>query len=953
MALTVWQIGRVAAFCVGSRSAWVRDRVSVGRWWRWFQHWQGAGEPEAAIAALEAAIERRPRSRRVLRELLSLYSNLGYGAAGRRVLRQFIDRQSTSPSPSPTVGRLWADLGDLEWAIGQNAGAIAAYEQADRMGYQSTYLQERAARFWATQGDWVRSKQAWWTAIAWEPSARPDWQEALCFVLFMDGDFDGAIAAGEQAIAMGGDRALVWQRLARAHERRGNDDRVEPCQQMARQRAKADPMGWLPQVAECSTPDEWRRAYQWVRSAPLPDPIEPASLADLASRIGDWPTALQALDRALQLDPTSPHRVTALAAAAARAGQRAIAAALWQRAIECDPSPAVYYAAAEAERAIGVDRDWVAYWRSAVQHNPTAARAYESYGQALEATDRPISALAAYGVAIALAGRRLDIPWQRVGTLLEQQGWWRWAEWFWGWAVNLAPDSAWMQAMKHRAIAQRARSLGQWQRAIDHCFLALHHHPEFWPAYDELQRTIAAADLPPPDPSPTSPDLFCQLPEGLAEAICQVAKGWDGLAADLAEEPVLAPDPDRAPDPDHAPSPEQPIPAAVIELAGHHHPPDRPHPAPSFDTGPTLAHRRIGPTPKIRCWPAFGPEAHALVPSQTPDDRPLAALQAVEQPLIAPEAYTVEVQQGRAWGGNLGTTVFDDRNRVLRDCSTGYSAIIATSPHLPPPVHLAGTTAFLATRWSRVNYFHWMFDVVVRLGVLRQSGFAWDEIDRVVVAAQELPFQIESLQRLGIPRTKVAVCCDAEWLGSVDPIPHRLPHFTADRLLVPAIPELRSYRGASWARRFLRDRFLEPERSRRFPERIYITRRNVFYRQVVNEPAVIDFLSHHGFQILDPGRLPLVDQAAAFAAAKVIVSVHGAGLTNLVFAQPGTTVIEIFPPGHCQTTYWLLSNLGGLAHYHLTAQVDPRSLGQTAVMQNISIDLERLGAALRLAKLTG
>jgi capsular polysaccharide biosynthesis protein/tetratricopeptide (TPR) repeat protein len=858
---------------------------------------------------LEAAIERRPRSRRVLRALLSLYSDLGYGAAGRRVLRQFIDRQSTSPSPSPTVGRLWADLGDLEWAIGQDAGAIAAYEQADRTGYQSTYLQERAARFWATQGDWARSKQAWWTAIAWEPSDRPDWQEALCFVLFMDGDFDGAIAAGEQAISMGGDRALVWQRLARAHERRGNDEQVEPCQQTARQRAKADPMGWLPQVAECSTPDEWRRAYQWVRSAPLLDPIDPAQLADLASRAADWSTALQALDRALQDDPTNPDRVTALAATAAQAGQRAITAALWQMAIERDPSPAVYYAAAEAERAIGGDRDWVAYWRSAVQHNPTAARAYESYGQALEAADQPIAALVAYGVAIALADRRLDIPWQRVGSLLEQQGWWRWAERFWGWAADLAPDSAWMQAMNQRAIAQRARSLGQWQRAIDHCFLALRYHPEFWPAYDELQRTIAAADLPPPDPSPTSPDLFCQLPEGLAEAVCQVAKGWDVVAAHCGS--------------------------------------DRPNPS----HRPDHADRATDDCPTIRCIPAFGPEAHALVPSQTPDDRPLTVLQAVEQPLIAPEAYTVEIQQGRAWGGNLGTTVFDQQGRVLRDCSTGYSAIVASSPHLPPPVHLAGTTAFLATRWSRVNYFHWMFDVVARIGVLRQSGFAGDDIDHWVVAAQDLPFQIDSLQRLRIPRAKIVVCCDAEWLGSIDPIPHRLPHLTADRLLVPAIPELRSYRGASWARRFLRDRFLEPERSRRFPERIYITRRSVFYRQVINEPAVIEFLQGHGFQILDPGQLPLVDQAAAFAAAKVIVSVHGAGLTNLVFAQPGATVIEIFPPGHCQNTYWLLSNLGGLAHYHLTAQVDPRSLGQTAVMQNISIDLERLGAALRLAKL--
>ena len=39
------------------------------------------------------------------------------------------------------------------------------------------------------------------------------------------------------------------------------------------------------------------------------------------------------------------------------------------------------------------------------------------------------------------------------------------------------------------------------------------------------------------------------------------------------------------------------------------------------------------------------------------------------------------------------------------------------------------------------------------------------------------------------------------------------------------------------------------------------------------------------------------EQAQLFANAEAVVGVHGAALTNLVFAAPGTRVVEIFPPG--------------------------------------------------------
>ncbi len=59
---------------------------------------------------------------------------------------------------------------------------------------------------------------------------------------------------------------------------------------------------------------------------------------------------------------------------------------------------------------------------------------------------------------------------------------------------------------------------------------------------------------------------------------------------------------------------------------------------------------------------------------------------------------------------------------------------------------------------------------------------------------------------------------------------------------------------------------------------------------------------------------PVREQAAMFYHARQIVSVHGAGLTNLVFAQPGARVVEIFPPDLLEPIYFQIATLFGL-HY--------------------------------------
>jgi 3-oxoacyl-[acyl-carrier-protein] synthase III len=71
-------------------------------------------------------------------------------------------------------------------------------------------------------------------------------------------------------------------------------------------------------------------------------------------------------------------------------------------------------------------------------------------------------------------------------------------------------------------------------------------------------------------------------------------------------------------------------------------------------------------------------------------------------------------------------------------------------------------------------YYHWLLDVLPRIGILRRSGLALEQIDWFLVNQVEQRFQEETLKTLGIPAEKI--------LSS-----ERHPYIQATQLLVSAI----------------------------------------------------------------------------------------------------------------------------------------------------------------------
>lgn len=76
---------------------------------------------------------------------------------------------------------------------------------------------------------------------------------------------------------------------------------------------------------------------------------------------------------------------------------------------------------------------------------------------------------------------------------------------------------------------------------------------------------------------------------------------------------------------------------------------------------------------------------------------------------------------------------------------------------------------------------------------------------------------------------------------------------------------------------------------------LYVSRRDSRRRGMENEAELEQELSRLGLRAVSFSGMPLLEQIRIIRAARLIVAPHGAGLTHLAFARPGTVVLELMP----------------------------------------------------------
>lgn len=262
---------------------------------------------------------------------------------------------------------------------------------------------------------------------------------------------------------------------------------------------------------------------------------------------------------------------------------------------------------------------------------------------------------------------------------------------------------------------------------------------------------------------------------------------------------------------------------------------------------------------------------------------------------VVPAQYVAVMPQGAVV--NDGTIITAD-GHLVRDFENYddewphhlYSAwekiIFGKNLNECDPQFFDGRLAVLSSAGTG-NYYHWLLQIIPRLSTLAQSHIPYDKI---YINNIRFAWQKESLcsvlQFLEIPEEKLMI------------VEENSAVIQARELIVPSITYIPSkwQQFPLWVRTFLRDVFLGKDLGRDksvYSEKIFISRARASYRRIANESSLRNYLESVGFKTIMLEELSVQEQARCFDSANVIVGPHGAGFANLVFARPGTLVVEI------------------------------------------------------------
>lgn len=304
---------------------------------------------------------------------------------------------------------------------------------------------------------------------------------------------------------------------------------------------------------------------------------------------------------------------------------------------------------------------------------------------------------------------------------------------------------------------------------------------------------------------------------------------------------------------------------------------------------------------------------------------------ATAAPVIG-SAFCAAIPRGRVLGsactaiaapGIVLADVSPDSMRPLNDHRALRSFAWA-----PPPRRLAGTSGLLGAS-GRQNYYHWLFDMLPRLGMIEQF-YDIERVDHWIAPATRLPVVAELLERCGIPAERVRC------LG-------RFGHVRCDQLLVTAEPSPlnRSMRPSV---EFLRRRLLgTDEASRRPSRRILLLRRAT--RRLLNLQELQPLIDRLGLEPTYLEGMSFKGQLALFSEAQLVVGIHGAGLSNIAFMPDEAGVVEILPSWYRVEFFSRLARDAGLRFARVVG--DPVIGGRGRKSHaDLRVDPEALAAAI-------
>ena len=251
------------------------------------------------------------------------------------------------------------------------------------------------------------------------------------------------------------------------------------------------------------------------------------------------------------------------------------------------------------------------------------------------------------------------------------------------------------------------------------------------------------------------------------------------------------------------------------------------------------------------------------------------------------------------------------------------------------------TISLLSGGGANANYFHWLFDVLPRLNIIKKI-FRLNKINYLLLPSTKKKFQIETLKILGFKLK--------QFLTS-----ENFRHIESDQIIVSDHPWISSGNSAKdelkipiWIYKWLKKSFLNKIkniRKKKYPKNIFIIRRkqivknqSISQRELLNEDKILKIFKKKKYNFIDLENYNFLEQVSFFKNANKIAGVHGAGFANIVFCKRNTKIIEFKTRG-TGDLYKNIAIMNNLKYFGLKSKINDKFNNQNGI---IDIDINKL-----------
>jgi capsular polysaccharide biosynthesis protein len=226
-------------------------------------------------------------------------------------------------------------------------------------------------------------------------------------------------------------------------------------------------------------------------------------------------------------------------------------------------------------------------------------------------------------------------------------------------------------------------------------------------------------------------------------------------------------------------------------------------------------------------------------------------------------------------------------------------------------------------------YYHWMTEALPRLFIIKEKIKEY----KIVLPDIYKKFQLASLKPFGIQEKNIFF------------IPKSSYAYTSNLIMPSYIGIEQSYNDEVMKK--IRDFYIGYYKEQNIIKeeaaegRYYIKRKKTSIRHIINEEEVIICLQKYGFKDIYFEDFSFEQQVNIAYNSKYLVSIHGAGLTNMMFMQKGSKVLEYRKEKETEYLhYYTLASSLDIDYYYLFGS--PEDSAVSSKLANLRIDIEKL-----------